>query len=378
LATRQIVSSNSFRSPIFSGQIKSTGPRYCPSIEDKYVRFPHNETHQIFLEPEGNGTDEIYPNGFSTALPEEVQLEAMRTIVGLEKVRFTRPGYAVEYDYCPTHQIKASLETKRLKGLFFAGQINGTSGYEEAAAQGLMAGINSVLYINRAEPLVLLRSQAYIGVMIDDLVTRSTTEPYRMFTSRAEYRLALREDNAWDRLAEIGREYQLIPDERYEAFKQLAEKTDQAAKLLSRSRIPVGRTADLPVSFQKLESVSLADLLRQPKVSINDLKPLVGSVPELIELGDEAIGRAATRIRYQGYIDKQAREVERQLKDERETIPGEFGYREVPGLRREALEKFDRYRPVSLGQAARIEGITPGDIAVLSIYVKRHKLGASA
>jgi tRNA uridine 5-carboxymethylaminomethyl modification enzyme len=378
IETRKIISANSFRSPIFSGQIKSTGPRYCPSIEDKYVRFPHNETHQIFLEPEGNGTNEIYPNGFSTALPEDVQLEGMRTVIGLEQVKFTRPGYAVEYDYCPTHQIRPSLETKRLKGLFFAGQINGTSGYEEAAAQGLIAGINAVLSIEHEPPLILPRSQAYIGVMIDDLVTRSTTEPYRMFTSRAEYRLALREDNARDRLADMGRKYGLIPETDYLAYNDLAQQTDIAISALSKTRVPIEQIDHLPVSYQKFENVSLADLLRQPKVTLADVRPFFDESSSFADLGEEPIERAAIRIRYQGYIEKQNREVERQAKQERETIPDSFGYRAVPGLRREAMEKFDRYRPISLGQAARIEGITPGDIAVISIYVKRHKLGASA
>lgn len=376
--TRKIITDNSFRSPIFSGQIKSIGPRYCPSIEDKYVRFPHNETHQIFLEPEGNGTNEIYPNGFSTALPEEVQLEGMRTVIGLEQVIFTRPGYAVEYDYCPTYQIKPSLETKRLKGLFFAGQINGTSGYEEAASQGLIAGINAVLSIENEAPLILSRAQAYIGVMIDDLVTRSTTEPYRMFTSRAEYRLALREDNARDRLTDIGRKHGLIPEADYTAFTSLAKQTEQAIQALTKTRIGTDRVGHLKVSFQKLDNVSLADLLRQPQLSLDDISPLLTENDRFAELGQEPLERAAIRIRYQGYIEKQNREVERQAKQERETIPESFGYREVPGLRREAMEKFDRFQPISLGQAARIEGITPGDIAVLSIYVKRHKLGESA
>lgn len=377
-ATKKIVSANSLLSPIFSGQIKSTGPRYCPSIEDKYVRFPHNETHQIFLEPEGNGTSDIYPNGFSTALPEKVQLEAMRTIIGLESVEITRPGYAVEYDYCPTHQIKPTLETKRLNGLFFAGQINGTSGYEEAAAQGLMAGINAVQYIRQERPIILGRSEAYIGVMIDDLVTRSTTEPYRMFTSRAEYRLALREDNARDRLFKIARRYGLIPQADLDSFELLEKKTGQAIKMFSSVRFRVDQLSQLKVRFQKVETVSLADLLRQPKVSLDDLKPLLASHALEASFGQEAISRAAIRIRYQGYIDKQSREVARQEKQEKESIPQEFLYLSIPGLRREAQEKFDRYRPVSLGQAGRIEGITPGDIAVLSIYLKRHKMGAPA
>ena len=324
------------------------------------------------------GTSEIYPNGFSTALPAKVQLEAIRTVIGLERVEITKPGYAVEYDYCPTYQIKPSLETRRLNGLFFAGQINGTSGYEEAAAQGLIAGLNAVLQINKEQPLILDRSQAYTGVMIDDLVTRSTTEPYRMFTSRAEYRLALREDNARDRLFGIAKKLSLVPIIDCEKFERLEEATKNAIGAFSRSRVNVSQLEGLPVGFQKAESVSLADLLRQPKVKLDDLKQLMAGFGDRFNYDQEAMDRAAIRIRYQGYIDKQSREVVRQQKQERESIPEEFEYKSVPGLRREASEKFDRYRPVSLGQAGRIEGVTPGDIAVLSIYLKRYKMGASA
>ncbi len=243
--TKEIISANFHRSPMFSGQIHSTGPRYCPSIEDKFYRFAHKPTHQIFLEPEGNGTSEVYPNGFSTSLPEDVQVAAIKTIIGLEEVRITRPGYAVEYDYCPSYQIKPSLETRRVRNLFFAGQINGTSGYEEAAAQGIMAGINASRAINGEEPFVLDRSEAYIGVMIDDLITRSTTEPYRMFTSRAEYRLALREDNARDRLAAHASRLGLITPTDFASFTQLDKNTRAEVALLRKTRVRASTLGEL-------------------------------------------------------------------------------------------------------------------------------------
>ncbi len=372
-ATKEIISANFHRSPIFSGQIKSAGPRYCPSIEDKFFRFADKPTHHIFLEPEGNGTNELYPNGFSTALPEEVQREAIRTVVGLESVRITRPGYAVEYDYCPSYQIKPSLETRRVRGLFFAGQINGTSGYEEAAAQGIIAGINAVQYCRREQPLILDRSEAYIGVMIDDLVTRSTTEPYRMFTSRSEYRLALREDNARDRMFDHAHRLGLIDRSDYSQFQELEQNTRDAVSLLEKVRIRRAELKNAMLKTGKAESVSLASLLRQPGIGVEEILPLLTPINVEPVFNREVLQRAAVRIRYAGYVDKQQREIGKFRKLESELVPEQFEYGGVTSLRTEAREKFARFRPASLGQAGRIEGITPGDLAVLSVHLKRFK-----
>jgi tRNA uridine 5-carboxymethylaminomethyl modification enzyme len=372
-ATKSIISANFKASPIFSGQIKSSGPRYCPSIEDKFFRFADKERHQIFLEPEGNGTSEIYPNGFSTALPEEIQYQAIRTVTGLEGVRPTQPGYAIEYDYCPTYQVKPTLETKRLAGLFMAGQINGTSGYEEAAGQGLMAGINAVLQIEKEPPFILNRSEAYIGVMIDDLTTRSTTEPYRLFTSRAEYRLALREDNARDRLYGYAMKYKLIDEKDFTSFVELQKQTNKEITLMRRKRVKVTELGHLGERFQKKESVSLEELLKQPGVTIGDAIPFLARFDGEFSRDRRVLERAAIAIRYRGYVAKQQREIEKFRGMENEGIPDDFEFEGIRGLKREALEKFQRYRPISLGQAGRIEGVTPGDIAVLSVYLKKHK-----
>jgi tRNA uridine 5-carboxymethylaminomethyl modification enzyme len=372
-ATKELISANFKRSPIFSGQIRSRGPRYCPSIEDKFFRFADKPTHHIFLEPEGNGTSEIYPNGFSTALPEEIQKAAIRTVVGLENVKVTRPGYAVEYDYCPAHQIKPSLETRRLKGLFLAGQINGTSGYEEAAAQGIMAGINAGLYIRKEPAIVLDRSEAYIGVMIDDLCTRSTTEPYRMFTSRSEYRLALREDNARDRLFGYARRLSLINEEDYERFASLQDETAAEVRLLSRTRVRASELGELGARFKKSDAITLASLLRQPGIGMPELIPVLGKFNGAFSENREVLERAAIEIRYKGYVEKQEREISKFKRLESELIPDSFDYSSLSGIRTEAREKFDRFRPGSLGQAGRIEGITPGDVAVLSVHLKRYK-----
>jgi len=377
-ATRKLIAANFTKSAIFSGQIESKGPRYCPSIEDKFFRFSDKPTHHIFLEPEGNGTNEIYPNGFSTALPEEVQHEAIRTVVGLEEVEVTRPGYAVEYDFCPAHQIERSLQTRRLPGLFLAGQINGTSGYEEAAAQGLMAGINAVLYIDGAPPFTLDRSEAYIGVMIDDLTTRSTTEPYRMFTSRAEYRLALREDNARDRLYEYAQRYGLIAQRDYDSFRELADLTRINMAELSSTWLNINDLGELSKRFQKRERITLADLFRQPGLDLAEISPIIARFNGRFSGDREILERAAISIRYQGYIEKQQREIDKFRRQERETVPGEFPFDKVTGLRNEAREKFVRFRPTSLGQAGRIEGVTAGDLAVLAVSLKRFKAARTA
>ncbi len=374
--TKAIVSANYEKSPIFSGQIQSTGPRYCPSIEDKFFRFKEKPTHQIFLEPEGNGTDEVYPNGFSTALPEGIQGEAIRTIIGLEEATITQPGYAIEYDYCPAYQIDRSLETRPVKRLYFAGQINGTSGYEEAAAQGLMAGVNAVLAIDGEPAFSLDRSRAYIGVMIDDLTTRSTTEPYRMFTSRAEYRLALREDNARDRLAGFAKQYGLIPPTEFEAFERLVSDTESEVKLLRSIRVEVSRLADLNLNMTRRERLTMADLLKQPKIGLPDILPLLESFEGMFSDDMEVLERAAIRIRYQGYINKQEREIQKFRKQEAVQIPGDFVYSDVAGLKAEAKEKLSRFRPMTLGQAGKIEGITAGDLVVLAVNLRKYNSSA--
>ncbi len=376
--TKRIITENMHRSPIFSGQIDSTGPRYCPSIEDKFFRFKDKESHQLFLEPEGNGTDDIYPNGFSTALPEDVQLEAIRTVIGLEEAIITKPGYAVEYDYCPSFQIKPSLETKRIAGLFFAGQINGTSGYEEAAAQGLMAGLNASLMVAGEKPLILDRSEAYIGVMIDDLVTRSTTEPYRMFTSRAEYRLALREDNARERLFAIGHRYNLIPDEDYREFAESLKRRELLIKKFESTHLKVSELGELSSRFQRRDAVSMAHLFKLPGVDINDLIALIKKHDSELSLEPEALSQVAIKIRYEGYIAKQQREIDKFKKQESVLIPDGISWSGIVGLKNEAVEKFSHFKPQSLGQASRIEGITPGDISVLSVHLKRLRIERAA
>jgi tRNA uridine 5-carboxymethylaminomethyl modification enzyme len=375
LRTKEIISTNATRSPIFSGRITSSGPRYCPSIEDKYFRFADKPTHNIFLEPEGNGTSEIYPNGFSTALPLEVQEAAIRTIIGLEDVRITRPGYAVEYDYCPTWQIKSSLETRAVNGLFFAGQINGTSGYEEAAAQGLIAGINAVLSIEQQPPFILDRSEAYIGVMIDDLVTRSVTEPYRMFTSRAEYRLHLREDNARDRLFDHANRLGLVPREDHDQFQQLQAQTVTEIDRLAKTQVKVAELGALSERFKNTAIVSLANLLRMPGVGLAEVMPIVERLDGHFSTDPKVLERAAVSIRYEGYVLKQAREIEKYRHMERELIPDWFSYETITGLRTEARQKFVRFRPGSLGQAGRIEGVTPADVAILSVHLKKQWAG---
>jgi tRNA uridine 5-carboxymethylaminomethyl modification enzyme len=372
-ATKLVIGHNFRRSPIFSGQIKSTGPRYCPSIEDKFFRFADKPTHHIFLEPEGNGTSEVYPNGFSTALPEDIQRDAIRTVIGLEEVVVTRPGYAVEYDYCPACQIDRSLQTRQIKGLFFAGQINGTSGYEEAAAQGIMAGINAVLVLENQPRFILDRSQAYIGVMIDDLTTHSTTEPYRMFTSRAEYRLALREDNARDRLAGFAQRYGLIGKSDFDSFETLRLMTDNEIRSFESVSVSTAELGSLAERFASRDTMSLADLARQPGVTISELLPILARFDGRFSRDPQVLERAAIRIKYKGYVDKQQREIDRFRRQEMDLIPADFPFRTMAGLRSEAREKLARFQPASLGQAGRIEGITMGDLAVLSVNLKRLK-----
>jgi tRNA uridine 5-carboxymethylaminomethyl modification enzyme len=349
-ATVQIVRANLHKSPMYSGVIEGVGPRYCPSIEDKIVKFPEKERQQIFLEPEGIATDEIYVNGFSTCLPYEVQIDLVRTIIGCEKAEILRPAYAVEYDFVFPTQLHAWLETKVCKNLFLAGQINGTSGYEEAGAQGLMAGINAVRRVQGREPVVLRRDQAYIGVLIDDLVTKGTVEPYRMFTSRAEYRLLLRQDNADFRLSEIGHDLGLLPVRNFNSF---LHKRESFAGEISR------------LETTRWGTDTLIQLLRRPELSYADLP---ARNPDLSE---EVIQQVEIAVKYAGYIDRQESEVSKFKSLEDKQIPGTFNYDTVHSLRTEARQKLKKIRPATLGQASRISGVSPSDISILMVWLKR-------
>ncbi|MEE9168449.1 MAG: tRNA uridine-5-carboxymethylaminomethyl(34) synthesis enzyme MnmG [bacterium] len=372
--THNILRTGFDRSPMFSGLVKGVGPRYCPSIEDKIFRFSDKESHQIFLEPEGRQTREMYVNGFSTSLPEEVQIRAVRAIPGLEKVEVTRLGYAVEYDFFPPDQILATLETKRIKGLYFAGQINGTSGYEEAGAQGIVAGINAVLRIRNEDPLILERSDAYVGVLIDDLVTQCPEEPYRMFTSRAEYRLLLRQDNADLRLLHFAEKYDLLPRDRLERTRK---KKQLIAKLIDRLRETKVTPNEVEIILQKqnsaqtAQSESLYQLLKRPEISLSALKPFYDHVNGDTQLQAEIENQAEIEIKYEGYIRRQESMVNKFKNLEHYRIPRTINYGEVPALSMESIEKLSRYQPQSLGQASRIAGVTPSDISVLMVFLAK-------
>ncbi len=356
-AVHEIIRANLHRAPMYSGQIVSTGPRYCPSIEDKIVRFADRQSHQIFLEPEGRNTLEYYCNGISTSLPRDVQESIIRLTKGLEQAEIMRYGYAVEYDYAPPEQLRSTLETKAVPGLFFAGQINGTTGYEEAAAQGLLAGINAALSVQGKPPLLFDRSQAYIGVLIDDLVTRGVDEPYRMFTSRAEYRLMLRHDNADLRLTEIGRKAGLVDDLRYARFQARRDAIGELRDHLATSRV---------------NGDSLFQVLRRPETTWEDLCRLDPALAAASSRPD-AVAQVVIEAKYNGYIGRQIEQIERFRRLEDKPIPTELDYRAIPQLRVEAREKLDRVRPASLGQAGRISGISPSDIATLLIHLKSRK-----
>jgi len=374
--TKMIIKSNLEKSPMFSGQIKGIGPRYCPSIEDKVFRFADKESHLLFLEPEWLNSDQIYTNGFSTSLPEEIQLKAMRSVKGLEKVEFYRPGYAIEYDFFLPSQLKSSLETKKINGLFFAGQLNGTSGYEEAAAQGLIAGMNAVQYIKNEKPLVLSRDESYIGVLIDDLVTKDTFEPYRMFTSRAEYRLLIRHTNADLRLSKYGYKIGLLTKQRYDLviakekfFFNFKSKTIKTSLGLKQSN---SLLKELGESLLK-QKTSVENIVKRPSVSLNSLiKHGLIKIDLSMFTKNEAldiIDEAETIIKYKGYINRQNKLVERLKQSENSKIPPSFHFNSCKSLSLEAREKLSFVKPETLGQASRISGVSPSDIAALSVLI---------
>ena len=369
---KKIIEQNIRQSPMFSGDVVGVGPRYCPSVEDKIFNFPHHESHTLFLEPEWLNSDQIYLNGFSTSLPESVQVEALRSIPGMERVAFFRPGYAIEYDFFPPAQLKATLETKGIGGLFFAGQINGTSGYEEAAAQGLIAGINAAASIKNIKPLILSRSEAYIGVMIDDLITKDTAEPYRMFTSRAEYRILLRFSNAPSRLLAFAKERFLLSDqdlkriEKREAFlKKTLNNLERKVEPTDINKI-LKRAQEAPIQSR----TSLATLLKRPNITIKDL-PLAAQKNSDLAHNEELLIEAESTIKYEGYIKRQEEHIKKMKKHENKKIPPGVNYHNISSLSNEAREKLSFVNPETLGQASRVSGVTPADASVLAVLLTK-------